>query len=134
LQGLNYQRGETKGLPRLTRRRITWGSSPRKFSDFASRRTGFSAIHKRTHTGENPYECDVCNKRFTCLGSLTIHQRKHTGEKPYECKVCRKRFSQSGHLAFHKRTHTGDKPYECDVCNRRFSQLVTLTTHKRDKP
>jgi hypothetical protein len=50
LQELNYQRGETKSLPRLTRRKISrgvWGSSPRKFSDFKSRRQDFKHILKR---------------------------------------------------------------------------------------
>jgi hypothetical protein len=52
LHELNYQRGETKSLSRLTRRRISrggggWGSSPIKFSDFASRRQDFQHILKR---------------------------------------------------------------------------------------
>ena len=75
---------------------------------------------KRTHTGDKPYECDVCKKRFSYSSHLAVHKRTHTGEKPYECDVCSKRFSRSGHLAVHKRTHTGEKPYECDVCNKRF--------------
>jgi KRAB domain-containing zinc finger protein len=91
--------------------------------------------HKRTHTGNKPHECDVCNKRFYQIGNLKIHKRTHTGEKPHECDVCNKRFSHPSTLAKHRKTHTGDK---CDVCNKRFAQMADLRIHKRihagDKP
>ena len=47
--------------------------------------------------------------------------RIHTNEKPYECDVCEKRFSESGDLKRHMRIHTKEKPYECDVCEKRFT-------------
>ena len=87
--------------------------------------------HKRTHTGEKPHECDLCHKKFLRNGDFKSHARTHTGEKPYECDVCKKDFTELGNLKVHKRTHTGEKPYECDVCKKDFTQLGHLKVHKR---
>ncbi|CAI2363603.1 unnamed protein product [Moneuplotes crassus] len=48
---------------------------------------------------------DECNKVCNKTWDLLDHMRKHTGEKPYQCKVCLKRFSQRGNVIKHKKMH-----------------------------
>lgn len=81
------------------------------------------------HTGEKPFQCSVCERRFRHRCNLKTHHMLHTGEKPHQCNWCGTAFREKGSLVNHIRTHTGERPFQCHFCGRTFARLYAKTRH-----
>ncbi|CAG8660896.1 1086_t:CDS:2, partial [Scutellospora calospora] len=83
-----------------------WERCDRNGRPFAQRQKVMR--HIQTHTGDKPYQCTICKKRFSEANIMTQHMRTHTGERPFKCPQpnCGREFSISGALTIHRRVHT----------------------------
>lgn len=52
-------------------------------------------------------QCPFCKKIFASQSHLRIHQVVHTGETPWHCEYCDRRFNTKGSLQRHKKTIHG---------------------------
>ena len=51
------------------------------------------------------YTCLYCGKLFDRQDHMVRHVRIHTGEKPWSCGICGRRFNTKGNVKTHEKTH-----------------------------
>ncbi|OXB68285.1 UNVERIFIED_CONTAM: hypothetical protein H355_007064 [Colinus virginianus] len=117
-------------------------------------RIGKYESHTRVHTGEKPFECDICHQRYSTKSNLTVHRKKHSSDtdfhkKEHKCpycnklhaskktlakhvkrQICKKSFTRRPHLEEHMILHSQDKPFKCTYCEEHFKSRFARLKHQ----
>lgn len=66
--------------------------------------SNLNSHNMRIHSGENPFECIVCENTHRRIGSLNGHTLIHTGKNPFSaCQHCQLTRSESNRLDLKKK-------------------------------
>lgn len=111
-----------------------------------------SGMKKTQDSESNPFECDICGRRFAVSFWLTRHKAEHElDERPHKCDECGRTFAVAAWLTRHKREHEiatpsdatneNSKPepivrgnakvYKCDICGMEFSWPSWMLKHRK---
>ncbi|XP_061387099.1 zinc finger protein 37 homolog [Musca vetustissima] len=92
-------------------------------------------IHMLRHKGEKNLQCPECPKKYVCKSDLYCHMLIHKKEKPFVCSTCRGSFLHAYLLRQHSVLHTGEKNFPCTQCSLRTKLLKShMITHSGVKP
>lgn len=90
---------------------------------FTRRTTLRNHIELHTKVYTKTFSCDFCDHTFRSAYNMNRHRRKHTGEKPYRCEICSYSTGNETQLKRHKKSQAhmkraSDMMNESSHCNQ----------------
>ena len=87
--------------------------------------------HQTIHSGNLPFQCNLCGHRFVKMKSLNSHKKVHLGIKPHGCAVCDKAFIRKDQLQVHMSVHSKEKSFLCVTCGTSYTRQTHLIEHNK---
>ena len=76
------------------------------------------------------YECDQCDKSFTCNYYLEHHKlESHKKVHRHSCDTCDYSTFRISEMRYHKLKHSSAQTFKCDQCDKAFKHGKTLKNH-----
>ena len=108
---------------------------PCYFCPYLSRYKSTVTRHERTHTGERPFKCDICELAFNAKSNMKVHSKTHEKNHNNSDGKEQTRFTETERTNAKNNESNGDsddKPYECAICQSTFPEKQDLLLHKKN--
>jgi len=97
---------------------------------------------------ENHFKCMVCEKDYL-KDRINAHRMIHNKNNPFQCQLCNKKFNHRNYLTIHQKSHKGETdnnrtlkpsssaqsqtklPTDCNLCHYQFTRYSALKVHRQ---
>ncbi|EDV38599.1 uncharacterized protein Dana_GF19351 [Drosophila ananassae] len=111
-----------------------------------------ACLRQRNEVSTEDRKCKVCSKVFNSVAYLKEHMMRHTGEQPYRCTRCYRKFVDESKYAAHMESHKHQdkleaeavalaaqhggkkvvvKEFNCSFCSQNFTVVFDVGQVKR---
>ncbi|EDW52947.1 zinc finger protein 771 [Drosophila sechellia] len=111
-----------------------------------------ACLRQRNEISSDERKCKVCSKVFNSVAYLKEHMMRHTGEQPFRCPRCYRKFVEEGKYTAHMESHKHQdkleaeavalaaqhggkkvvvKEFQCAFCSQNFTVVFDVGQVKR---